>query len=256
MTTLPDRFLSLPIAHRGLHDASDARPENSLSAIRAAIVAGYCIEIDIQRSSDGTAMVLHDYDLRRVTGQTGAVQQRSAAALRKMPLLGSSDTIPTLAQALATVAGQVPILVEIKDQDGAMGPNTGELERAIADAVRDYDGELAVMSFNPHSVAIMANLAPNIPRGLVTGSFLPKYTPQIPETRRASLREIPDFDRTGACFITHNVDDLARPRVAEIRDAGTPVLCWVVKDKATEATARTRADNITFQGYLPQIAQT
>ena len=52
----PD-FLSVPLAHRALHDVNDGRPENSRAAIRAAIAAGYGIEIDLQLSKDGRAMV-------------------------------------------------------------------------------------------------------------------------------------------------------------------------------------------------------
>ena len=256
MTALSEGFLRLPIAHRGLHDAARGRPENSISAFRAAITAGYAIEIDIQRSSDTVAMVFHDYDLARMTGQTGAIHLRSASQLTQIPLNGGPDTIPTLTQTLETVAGQVPILVEIKDQDGVLGPNIGPLETAVAEAVRHYQGELVVMSFNPHTVAMMAKLAPKIPRGLVTGSFLPHKWPLLPKTARANLRNIPDFDRTGACFITHAVADISRPRVAEIRAAGTPVLCWTVKDQTTETKARAYADNITFEGYLPKFAQT
>ena len=48
---LAPAFLRRPIAHRGLHDA--VRPENSRAAVRAAIAAGYGIEIDLQLSRDG-----------------------------------------------------------------------------------------------------------------------------------------------------------------------------------------------------------
>ena len=53
MTTLPEAFLRVPIAHRALHDVSDGRPENSRAAIRAAIDHGYGIEVDLQLSRDG-----------------------------------------------------------------------------------------------------------------------------------------------------------------------------------------------------------
>jgi glycerophosphoryl diester phosphodiesterase len=68
---LPAEFLSLPVAHRALHDVTDGRPENSRAAIRAAIAAGYAIEIDLQYSSDGCPMVFHDDDLDRLTGSGG-----------------------------------------------------------------------------------------------------------------------------------------------------------------------------------------
>ena len=76
---LPESFLSRPIAHRALHDVAAGRPENSRAAIEAAISAGYGIEIDLQLSKDAQAMVFHDYDLRRLTGDTGTdCSQRTA----------------------------------------------------------------------------------------------------------------------------------------------------------------------------------
>ena len=69
---LPPAFLRCPLAHRALHDVTDGRPENSRAAIRAAIEAGYGIEIDLQLTGDGQAMVFHDYGLKRLTGADGA----------------------------------------------------------------------------------------------------------------------------------------------------------------------------------------
>jgi len=247
---LPDAFLSRPIAHRALHDHSDGRPENSREAIAAAIAAGYGIEIDLQLSSDGVAMVFHDYHLARLTAATGAVAQRTAAELGATVLTGSETGVPTFAEVLDLVAGRVPLLVEIKDQDGALGENVGALERAAAADLAGYEGAVAVMSFNPHSVAAFAEASPEIPRGLVTDSYSPKAWPTLNATACDRLREIPDFDRVGASFISHQVGDLARPRVAELKAAGVPVMCWTVRSPEMEAEARQVADQITFEGYL------
>ncbi len=252
MIALPDSFLTLPIAHRALHDASLGRPENSLAAIRAAIDTGYGIEIDIQLSSDGQAIVFHDYDLDRLTPQTGTVGQYSRAELVKIPLKNSTETIPTFAEVLSVVAGRVPLLVELKDQDGAMGPDTGKLEKAVADDLQGYRGDVAVMSFNPHSVGWMKDLLPNIPRGLVTGAFLADEWGILPETVRNRLRGILDLKLVEASFISHKAVDLERDRVVEIRATGMPVLCWTIKDKQAETLARKYADNITFDGYMAE----
>lgn len=246
-------FLKLPLAHRALHDASAGRPENSRAALRAAIAAGYGIEIDLQLSSDGKAMVFHDYALGRLTGETGPVRVRDAATLGQIRLCGSDEGIPDLAEVLDIVAGQVPLLVELKDQDGAMGKNVGELEAATAKAVQGYDGPVALMCFNPYSVACLANLAPSVARGLVTSDFSDDDWPLLPETRRAELRAIPDFERVGASFISHQVSDLESERVREIKSSGVPILCWTVCSAEQEARARQVADNVTFEGYLAEL---
>lgn len=247
---LPSAFLNTPIAHRALHDISDGRPENSSAAIRAAVAAGYGIEIDLQLTADAQAVVFHDYDLARLTEQAGPVRQLTAAEACQISLNhGDGETIPTLPEVVKIVNGQVPLLIEIKDQDGGMGANIGPLEQATAEALRGYCGPVAVMSFNPHSVGRMAELAPDLPRGLVTGRFDPAEWP-LPVTICERLREIPDFLSSKANFISHDKNDLSSARVAELRCDGTPVLCWTIRSPKEEAEARRFADNVTFEGYL------
>ena len=160
VTPLPTSFAARPIAHRALH--GPGRPENARAAILAAVEAGYGIEIDLQLSSDGAAMVFHDETLDRLTAETGPVRARRAADLQQIRLTGGDDRIPTFAEVLGMVAGHVPLLVEVKDQSGTLGESDGALERAAASDVSGYVGPLAFMSFNPHMVAHLADLAPDI----------------------------------------------------------------------------------------------
>lgn len=246
---LPKDFLTVPIAHRALHDVSDNRPENSRAAIQAAIDAGYGIEIDLQLSEDHEALVFHDYGLARLTDQSGPIGQLSAKQAAQVPLkYGTNQTIPNLKEVLEMVNGRVPILIEIKDQDGAMGPNVGPLEQATTAALRGYSGAAAVMSFNPFSIKRMAELAPDLPRGLVTCEFDPADWP-FSSDRCEALRDIPDFESSGACFVSHSKTDLTRKRLSELRNAGVPILCWTIRSPEEEAQAREHADNVTFEGY-------
>lgn len=248
--TLPASFFEKPITHRALHDRKAGRVENSIKSIKAAIAAGYGIEMDVQLTSDGQAMVFHDDMLDRLTGQTGPVRARTRAELEAIPLKDDGGTIPSLETVLALVNGHVPLLIEIKDQDGAMGPNIGPLEEATCTALKDYKGDVALMSFNPHAVAACAELAPDIPRGIVTSSYLQQFWPEVPDQVRDALRNIPDYDRTGSCFISHEATDLDRPRVAELKAQGAHILCWTIRSAKQEADARRIVDNVTFEGYL------
>lgn len=245
----PD-FLTMPLAHRALHDVADGRPENSRAAVTAAIDAGFGIEIDLQLSSDEQAMVFHDYDLARLAEADGTVQQRDAATLAGIRLRGGEEGIPTLPEILSLVAGQVPLLIELKDQQGQMGQTDGILEQATAEALKSYQGPVAVMSFNPNSVMQMAELAPDVPRGIVTSSYAPDDWP-LPVAICDRLRDIPDYDASLSSFISHELDDLSRPRVAALKEAGADVLCWTVKSPQDAAEALKVAQNITFEGYLP-----
>ncbi|WP_375554075.1 glycerophosphodiester phosphodiesterase family protein [Roseovarius mucosus] len=251
MSALPDGFRRIPLAHRGLHDATDGRPENSRAGIAAAIAAGYGIEIDLQLSRDNQAIVFHDYDLGRLTAEKGPVRQRDAADLAQIPLLGGDEGIPDLPQILDLVAGRVPLLIELKDQQGQMGASCGTLEAATAAALAGYVGPVAVMSFNPDMVVQMAQLAPDTPRGIVTCAYTPEDWPLLRAETRARLRDIPDYEASGACFVSHDIDDLTAPRLDTLRAKGAAILCWTVRSPKAEAEARKHADNITFERYLP-----
>ena len=253
MTELHAEFRRIPIAHRALHDVADGRPENSRAAVRAALAAGYGIEIDLQLSRDGRAMVFHDYDLTRLTGVNGAIQQRDAAELSKIALLGGDEGIPTLAEVLKLVAGRVPMLIELKDQHGQMGVTDGRLERAVAAEMQGYGGPVGLMSFNPNSVVELASLVPDTPRGIVTEHFPAEDWVLLKAETREHLRNIPDYDRASACFISHSVKDLQNPRVAELKAQGAAVLCWTVRSETQETEARKVADNITFERYLAKL---
>ncbi|MCB6179534.1 phosphodiesterase [Rhodobacter sp. Har01] len=250
---LPEVFLRAPLAHRALHDRALGRVENSPAAIQAALDAGYGIEIDLQLSADGVPMVFHDETLDRLTHETGPVAARSAADLVRIRLKDSSDTIPTLAETLALVAGRVPLLIELKDQSLVMGPTDGRLESATAKALEHYPGPVAVMSFNPACMSHMARLAPQIPRGLTTAAYDPESWHPLPEAICARLRAIPDYDPTLSSFISHEAADLARPRVADLKSRGAAILCWTIRSPDQEAQARQIAQNVTFEGYLPPL---
>lgn len=250
---LPAALLRVPIAHRALHDRKAGRVENSAQAMQAAIAAGYGIEMDLQLSSDGVPMVFHDDTLDRLTSETGSMRAQTAGTLSQIKLRFSTDTIPTFAQVLAMVAGRVALLIEIKDQSLTMSDTDGRLEAATVAALAEYTGPVALMSFNPHSVAHLARLAPHLPRGLITSAFDPQDWSPLPAATCDSLRGIPDYDRTGASFISHAASDLDRPRVAELKARGAAVLCWTIRSPEAELQARTIAQNITFEGYAAAL---
>jgi glycerophosphoryl diester phosphodiesterase len=251
---LPPAFLATPIAHRALHDVGQGRPENSRAAISAAIDAGYAIEIDLQLSRDGVPMVFHDETLERLTPRDGWLCDLTAAELATIPLTGGAETIPSLSEILTLVAGRTPLLIELKDQTLRMAETDGRLEQATAALLAGYQGPVAVMSFNPHMIARMAALAPQIPRGLTTSAYDPDdWAPLAPEICD-SLRPIPDYDRTQASFISHEHTDLDRARVAELAAQGAAILCWTIKSPEQEAAARRIAQNVTFERYAAALS--
>ena len=248
MALHPD-FLRTAIAHRGLH--GPGVPENSMAAFRAAIEAGYAIELDIQHSSDGTPIVFHDYDLTRMVGDEGYVADMDIDEILAERLLDTDEPIPKLVDVLREVAGQVPLLIEIKDQDGRLGPNVGTLQDRVAAVLETYEGPVAVMSFNPDTVAAFGLAAPGIARGLTSCAFAKKDWPMLDDVTRSHLAQLADLERAGASFISHDKHDLDNPAVTDAKARGLGILCWTVTSPEDEAKARKVAHTITFEHYRP-----
>ncbi len=91
------------VAHRGY---PRYYPENTLTGIDAAIQAGAkYIEVDVQLSADGVAVLFHDRDLQRLCHQPGALHRYS---LRELKIFGTGGSeIPEL-KALAVLLESNP----------------------------------------------------------------------------------------------------------------------------------------------------
>ncbi len=225
-------------AHRGLHGAGI--PENSASAFASAIERGMGIECDIQRSADGQAMVFHDDELARLTAETGPVAQHNASVLGKIVLAGSDDTIPTLRQLLDRVAGQVPILIEIKSSRNA-GRRVGAICLAVRRALEGYRGFHAIMSFDPRVVSWFAEHSPLTLRGLVVSEEDDKALPGMIRRRLWLWHARPHF-------LAYDVRDLPSRFAAAQRKRGLPLLTWTVRSPDLAERAAEHADAPIAEG--------
>jgi glycerophosphoryl diester phosphodiesterase len=223
-------------AHRGLH--GPGVPENSASAFAAAMARGMGIECDVQRTGDGQAMVFHDWDLDRLTGESGPVGQRPAAQLAAMRLSGSGDCIPTLRQVLDQVAGAVPLLIEVKSRRETRVP---ALCLAVRRVLEGYRGAHAVMSFDPRVPAWFREHSPQTVRGLVVSE-------ENDHTMLGRLRRRLSLWTAGPDFLAYDVRDLPSRFAAAQRRRGLPVVAWTVRSAESRAIAAEHADAPIAEG--------
>lgn len=220
-------------AHRGLH--GDAVVENSPGAFARAIAAGLGIECDVQLSSDGMAMVFHDRALDRLTSARGPVADRTAADLKQIALGLSGETIPALADLLHQIAGRAPLLIELKSfGDGAAPP----LCSAVAEALAGYQGDHAVMSFDPRVSRWFARHSRQTVRGLVVTESGGRGWRSKIGRQRALWQARPDF-------LAYDVSDLRSAFANAQRRRGLPLLTWTVRSAFQVERALRRAD-----GYI------
>jgi glycerophosphoryl diester phosphodiesterase len=245
----PPWLTALPIAHRGLHDRSGGIVENSIGAARAAIEGGFAIECDVQDTADGEAVVFHDYTLDRLTGASGAVKATSLARMTTLTLTGSRETVPTLQAFLDTIGGRTPLVLEIKSRfDG-----DPTLTRRTLAILEGYGGPVCVKSFDPEVVALVRDLAPQRPRGIVAQMHVDHSgLDRLAEATRREMANLLHFPRTEPDFVSWRVDDLpcAAPFLCrQLRNM--PVMAWTVRDPKTGLAALEHADQIVFEGYVP-----
>lgn len=244
----PAWLTARPIAHRGLHDAAAGRIENTLSAARAAVQRRFAIEVDLQRTADGAVVVFHDETVDRLLQASGRVDGFTLRELQAIPFRAGGDRVPTLAELLALVDGDVPLVLEMKSEF----KDDRRLEQAAAPILRDYGGPVVVMSFDPASMAAMKRLAPDIPRGIVADRCTDlEYWGFLSASRRFALRHLLSVPFVGASFVSYDLDGLPSlaPRLA--RAAGLSLITWTVRTPAQQEKARRYTDQITFEGFDP-----
>jgi glycerophosphoryl diester phosphodiesterase len=221
----------VPFAHRGLHGPGVV--ENGLAAFDAAVAAGHGVELDVQLSRDGEAMVFHDYELDRLTGEAGAVASRTSAELGVIAYRDGERGIPTLPRALRLIAGRVPLLIEVKSRNRRIAP----LCEAVRRALDDYGGAVGVMSFNPEVGRWFARHAPEVLRGLVVSEAGKKGLRGRIERRLSRFRSHADF-------LACDIRDLPSRFAAT---AGLPMFTWTVRSEADRARAAAHADQIIYE---------
>lgn len=159
----------LVISHRA--NAMGA-PENSLPALENSIELGIdFVEIDVQLTSDGTVVVLHDEDLMRVTGNPRQIADITADELRDLRLITDGEHpdsllhVPTLDEFLERAKGRIGVMIELKYYGFAP-----ELAEKTIDLIREYEMEdqVLVKSLNFRAVEQIRNLAPDIGLGYVS----------------------------------------------------------------------------------------
>lgn len=239
-----DKYKKVKFAHRGLH--GEGRAENSMSAFRAAIDAGFGIELDIRLSKDGELVVYHDDGLDRVVGREGLVRDFTADELAQMKLSGTEDTIPRFSDVLALVDGKVPLLVEIKEDAG---------DRTVSDAaalaLAQYNGDYIVESFNPLSLGNIKKKLPAATRGILSHNYYAyeQYRKPLFFLLGALL-----FNRVcSPSFVAYDHHHARSVSLRAAREMGAVTFAWTVRSAEEEKLAYENGfDSVIFENYIPE----
>ncbi len=167
----------LNFAHRGAsHDA----PQNTLAAFRLAREMGADgVELDVQASKDGEAVVIHNFTVDATTDGQGRVADKTLAELKELDA-GSwfdarftSQRIPTLQEVIIVLGHQLLLNIELKTRVFGSTGLIAEVVRLIED--HNLVHRVVVSSFNPFSLRQVKKLNPRIHTGLLYYFDLPAH---------------------------------------------------------------------------------
>lgn len=240
-----------PIAHRGLHDRAAGVIENSRTAFERAIEGGFAIECDVQLTRDGVPVVFHDDNLERLTGRPGNVCDIGSDELLTTPLLDSAagDCPQTFGQLLEQVAGRTLLQVELKRQSRA---KTRPLAAVAVANVSRYRGKLAFESFDPNLLIEARRAGFRGQLGIISERYAGSGEAGLSGSDRFALRHLLHWPLSRFDFLSIDQKALDLPAVRLFRAFGKPVTSWTIRSAAEAEAARAGADQIVFEGFVPQ----
>ena len=199
--------------HRG--DCSVA-PENTLPAFRSAILkGGDRVELDVQMTRDGVAMVTHDTSLKRCTGRNARIYDLTCAQVQQLDAgrwfsrRFAGTAVPTLEEVLRLCQGRIGLNVEIKPS-----ASTPTLEAETIRLLRKYgfDGTNCVITSQSYeTLHKVKELAPEYPTGYILALGVGNYY-DLPDA---------DFFSVEASFITSGM-------VNQIHRRGKTISAWTI----------------------------
>jgi glycerophosphoryl diester phosphodiesterase len=217
----------LVVAHRS---CPRQEVENSRAGIRRAAVLGAdFVEIDVRRTVDGVPVLLHDATPWRTSARVlFPIRWLPSAVVRRLPLRGSDERIPTLAGALAALPAGLGVAIDIKDARAAP---------ATVSAVNDAGLTERVLLWSQHARAVTycVEHAPTVEVALLRDTFTPADTD----------RYLADAVRLGARAVSVHWDVLTDELVADAHRRGLTVYSW-----APTLDAHATKRGVAFDGVV------
>ncbi|MEW6746302.1 MAG: glycerophosphodiester phosphodiesterase family protein [Planctomycetota bacterium] len=160
------------IGHRGCPRVA---PENTAESFEAALAEGLAgVELDVQLTRDGRALVHHDETTERLCGLGGLIRRRSLDSCRKLRVRGDrpgwkgTERLVSLDEALSILRPDVDVDIELKGRP----QDTRPLARAVVAAVDRTGGRSGILitSAVPAMLLAVHRIAKTILMGVVFGS--------------------------------------------------------------------------------------
>ena len=229
----------LLFAHRG---APAYAPENTLPSFRKALELGArAVELDVQLTSDGVPVVIHDFYLSKTTNGSGLVHDTSWRDIRKLDAAYrfgkdfSDVLVPSLEEVLEVLPPEVMLNIELKSISLFREDTARRVLELLEREKRNR--EVVFSSFNHLCLKDLREQAPSARIGILTASHLLDFVSYIKSTGLNPWSLHPE-----ASYLTEEYAALAHKE-------GWKVFCWTVNTPgAAGLAARCGADGF-FSDY-------
>lgn len=223
------------IAHRG---SSYDAPENTFDSFDLALELGFDnFETDVQLTSDGRAVLVHDDMLDRTTDTTGLVSETSIAKIKSLnaglwfegpddshgvhgPMAYPEAFVPTLDEFLERYAGKAHVHLELKSADVELAAVSkksleqfGWLDQHTGDSIAPG---LTISSFRFEQLERSIKIMPNIAHGWL-----------LQKIDKESLKQAVDLGLSG---IYPNAGKVTEKQIKDANAAGLVVRTWGIAD--------------------------
>ncbi len=233
------------IAHRGLHSLDKTVPENSLRAFSLAMEKGYGIEMDINVLGDGTVVVFHDPNLKRLVGTDRLLSDMTIKDLEGLTLLGTKEIIPTLDDVLNLVNGKVPLLIELKP----LGDSRLLCEKFM-ETIIDYKGVYAIHSFSPFIVNWFRKNHPEVIRGQITEYF--RDDQKMKKMTKYLMKTMFFNHITKPVFVNYGIKDLPNKYCDKAYKKGLCIISYASRSQEEFDMVKNHYDNSVFEFFIPK----
>lgn len=236
---------NMQIAHRGLHTLDKTVPENSMKAIELCIENNYGIEIDINVLKDGTVVVFHDHNFKRLVGKDIDLSELNYEDIREFTLFDTKEKISTLKEVLDKVNGQVPLLIELKP----LGTKKLLCENFM-ETIKDYSGKYGIHSFSPWIVKWFKTNHPDVIRGQITEYFrdnkkMKRFSKYLMKSMFFNRFNKPDF-------VNYGIKDLPNKYCDKAYKKGMCIIAYASQSQEQFDMVKKHYDNSVFEYFIPK----
>ena len=210
-----------------------------------AVDAGYGIELDVQMTVDGKVVVVHDFNLKRISGVDKEIDQCTYEELQEYPIYGSDQRVPLFEDVLKAVDGKVPLIVELKYKEGS------KICEKAQEILNSYTGIYCIESFHPQVLVWYRKNYPHICRGQLSMNF--ERDENTKGAQYFALRHLLTNFLAKPDFIAYDCRAMHAVSKNICRNLfGCPSVAWTVKCQAQLDACSRSFDYFIFEGFAPK----